>query len=102
MTFINMESMNKNAELNFDALNTVNGGQLHFNAQGQRTLCNGKVLTPGEVDGHSAMVEEIMNVYGPEVAAITIDELGFDMVSADFLATHTVEEWAAAQKSKLM
>ena len=26
MTFINMESMNNNAELNFDALNTVNGG----------------------------------------------------------------------------
>jgi hypothetical protein len=26
MTFINMESTNNNAELNFDALNTVNGG----------------------------------------------------------------------------
>ena len=26
MTFINMESMNNNAELNFDVLNTVNGG----------------------------------------------------------------------------
>ena len=26
MTFINMESMNNNEELNFDALNTVNGG----------------------------------------------------------------------------
>ena len=26
MTFINMESMNNNAELNFDALNTVSGG----------------------------------------------------------------------------
>ena len=26
MTFVNMESMNNNAELNFDVLNTVNGG----------------------------------------------------------------------------
>ena len=26
MTFINMESMNNNAELNFDVLDTVNGG----------------------------------------------------------------------------
>ena len=63
MTFINMEPMNNNEELSFDALNTVNGGQLHFNAQSQRTLCDGKDLTPGEEDKHSAMMEEIRKNY---------------------------------------
>ena len=63
MTFINMESMNNNAELNFDALNTVNGGQLPFNAQDQSTPCDGKDLTSGEVDEHSAMIDKFMKEY---------------------------------------
>ncbi len=111
MTVKNIESMNladmnintdKNTELGINSLNAVNGGVLFYNAKGQRTLCNGKLLTPDEVDEHISLAKEIMSAYDHTVAAITLEELGFDDIPGDYLVTHTIEEWAASQKSKLM